>query len=1093
MSVWRLIVRSLAYHRRMHAALLLGVALACAILTGALIVGSSVDHTLRSIALARLGRVKFAMEWPHRPFEEWLAENLRQCEPKLDVAAALHLPGTLALPPERQNANRLNRVQVLGVDDHFFSLAQHPQPVALRPQQIAVNEKTARALGIKPGDDVLLRVLRQNRMPLDAPLANRKDDPAAVSLVTVAAVLPDDRLGRFSLNANQNAPYNAFVDRTWLQEMAGEPGMANVLLAGGDVAPEEAQRALQLAWDLDHVGLRLTKHGSGILQLESDNVFIDEEAVRAGREIPGAQPTLTYLVNEIRHGERFTPYSFVQAGPVPEGMPDDHAVISQWLADELGLGPGDAFKMTYLKLLPNNTFEERTETFKVHSVVSMEQLAVERELAPNFPGLSDVESCSDWNIGMPMDHERLLDADNEAYWRQYRQTPKLLVTFDAGRRMWGNQFGNVTAVRFPPPNNDPAEVEYRLRETIDPAKIGLRFMPVAQIAENAVNQSLDFGGLFLGMSFFLITAALILLGLLYVFGLQQRAPEFATLSALGFTQSRIRTIFLLESAPATLAGSLLGAIGGAAYARLLIAGLARFWPAAVAGTPVAFHAAPAAILIGAVTGLIAAMLVITVALWRASRRSTHHLLTAELASPDPPRRRHLGLLTPTAALLPALALSLNVWLAQPRSYVLQFFGAGALVLAALIGYARWLLIRLDARQSFQRPSLAKLALVNLTRRRGRTLSVAGLTACGCFLVFAVSAMQENVALHPGNRTSGTGGFGVFAETTIPLLGTPDEIAHKLGSEAVPLRVRDGDDAGCLNLNRAQLPRLYAVNPATMAKLGAFDPQIWNLLSLRGDVQRSGTSTKQSRRYPAEARIPALIGDSDTAMWGLQKKTGDTIAYRDETGRDFQIRIAGTLPMRLSLFQGSLLISEETFTRLFPAEAGFRAFLIDTPDGDAPALARRLNRDFEKYGMQAVPAVQRLREFYSVESTYLAMFLVLGGLGLVLGAGGVGVVVLRNGFERRAELALLHALGFEKSTLFRIMLAENAALAAAGIGIGVLAAAVAIIPIALFSKTAVSLPLQAAILAAVLAANAIAVTIATRLALPQNPTQHLREE
>jgi len=1136
MSMWRLIVRSLVYHRRMHSGLLLGTALACAILTGALLVGESVDHTLRSIALTRLGRVRFAMESPHRPFEEWLADNLRQCEPRLEVAALLRLPGMLAPPPERQNANRLNRVQVLGVDAPFFELAQHPASVELRPQQIAVNEKAASALGVQAGDDLVLRVMRQNRMPLDAPLANRKEEPAAVSLVTVAAVIADEQLGRFSLAANQAAPYNAFVDRAWLQELAGEAGMANLLLAGGEVGPNEAQRALELAWDLDHVGLRLTKHDSGILQLESDNVFIDEEAVRAASEIPGAQPTLTYLVNEIEHNGRYTPYSFVQAGSVPDDMPGDEAIICQWLADELGLAPGDLFNMTYLKLLPNNTFEERTEPFKVHSVVSMEQLAVERELAPNFPGLSDVESCSDWNIGMPMDNERLLDAANEAYWREYRQTPKLLVTYEAGRRMWGNQFGSVTAVRFRPPNNDPAEIEYRLRETIDPVKIGLQFMPVGEIAENAVNQSLDFGGLFLGMSFFLISAALILLGLLYVFGLQQRAPEFATLSALGFTQSRIRAIFLLESAPAALAGSVLGAAGGAAYAKLLIGGLERFWPAAVAGTPIAFHAAPGAMLAGAVAGLIAAMLVITVALWRASRRSTHHLLTADLASADPPRLNKLGLLPPTAALVPAVALSLNVWLTQPRSYVLHFFAAGALVLAALIGYGRWLLIRLDARQSFEQPTLAKLALVNLTRRRGRTLSVAGLTACGCFLVFAVSSMQENVALHAGSRTSGTGGFDIFAETTVPLLGTPEEVTERLGAPAVSLRVRDGDDAGCLNLNRAQLPKLYGVNPETMSQLNAFDPEIWNLLSLRSAIpnlhlslrggsgaQRNadeaipvvssqasgepllavspgmslrggaGAPTRQSRLYPAETSIPALVGDSDTAMWGLQKKTGDTIPYRDETGAEFKLQIAGTLPMRLSLFQGSLLVSDEAFTRVFPAEAGFRAFLIDVPGGDAAAIAHRLNRDFEKYGMQAVPAVQRLREFYSVESTYLAMFLVLGGLGLILGAGGVGVVVLRNGFERRAELALLHALGFERSTLFRMLLTENAALAAAGVGIGVLASAVAIVPIAVFSNTTVSLPLQAAILAAVTAANALAVLIATRLALPQNPTQNLREE
>ena len=55
LTLRRLALRGLCYHWRMHITVALGVALACAILSGSLIVGDSVKATLRSLAEERLG------------------------------------------------------------------------------------------------------------------------------------------------------------------------------------------------------------------------------------------------------------------------------------------------------------------------------------------------------------------------------------------------------------------------------------------------------------------------------------------------------------------------------------------------------------------------------------------------------------------------------------------------------------------------------------------------------------------------------------------------------------------------------------------------------------------------------------------------------------------------------------------------------------------------------------------------------------------------------------------------------------------------------------------------------------------------------
>jgi ABC-type antimicrobial peptide transport system permease subunit len=64
---------------------------------------------------------------------------------------------------------------------------------------------------------------------------------------------------------------------------------------------------------------------------------------------------------------------------------------------------------------------------------------------------------------------------------------------------------------------------------------------------------------------------------------------------------------------------------------------------------------------------------------------------------------------------------------------------------------------------------------------------------------------------------------------------------------------------------------------------------------------------------------------------------------------------------------------------------------------------------------------------------------------LLGSFGLGVILLRNIYERRGEFALLLAVGFRKAALRWLILSEHAALLVLGLFIGVIAAAIAVLP------------------------------------------------
>ncbi len=405
---------------------------------------------------------------------------------------------------------------------------------------------------------------------------------------------------------------------------------------------------------------------------------------------------------------------------------------------------------------------------------------------------------------------------------------------------------------------------------------------------------------------------------------------------------------------------------------------------------------------------------------------------------------------------------------RPGTEAGAFFGAGALLLVSGLAASHAVLAALSRRTAGLLSS-SGLAVRNAVRRRGRSLAVVALLACGSFLVAAVGANRREVGAEASERTSGTGGFALWATSSIPVfhdLNRPDGRAA-LGLDAkdlegvtvVPFRVREGDDASCLNLNRAPRPRILGVRPDALAGRFTFVRQ--------ADAAAPARDAWSLLTAPA-AGEPAVADDA-TATWALGSKTvGDAFPVRDEQGRPFDLRFVGLVGD--SVLQGSLVMAESAFLRRFPSASGYRAFLIDAPAGRVEAVSEALTRALQDYGFEAVPAARRLAAFHAVENTYLAVFLALGGLGLILGSLGLGVVVMRNVLERRGELALLRAVGFEARAVCRLVFAEHAVLLALGLVCGVVAAAVAVVPA--LSGAPAPVGSAALVLAAVAASGAL---------------------
>ncbi len=1102
MTFRTLIRRGLRFHARSHLGVLLGAAVGSAALTGALVVGDSVRESLKEMALARLGNVETAMASGDRLFRVQLAGD--------GMAALLQLPATAVASDA---SARANHVQLLGVTSAFWQLAQQPPALGnLPPDAVVLNDPLAQQLNAKTGDTILLRVEKPSLLSRDAPVSPQEDYSVAMRL-KVQAVVSDEQFGRFSLQANQVAPFNAFVNLTQLQKIIGQTNRANLLLRASTENPSadpanDANQFLRDHWQLADAELELRDVPSGGFELRSDRIFLDPPAVEAAkRACSNTQPLITYLVNELRDGEKTTPYSMVTAmgAPiVPPDMRDDEILVNDWLANDLAAKTNDTLSLTYYVIGNGRALEERTNSFRIRAVVPMSGAAADPSLMPDFPGLAQAESSRDWDAGFPIRLDKIRDQD-EQYWHEHRGTPKAFVTLAAGRAIWSNRFGDFTAIRFPASDGTLDSVRGKILQELDPTSLGLIFQPVRAQALAAGAQSQDFGGLFIGFSFFLIVAALLLMALLFQFGLEQRAVEAGTLLALGFRPRQVRRLFLCEGVALALAGGIIGAAGGMLYALAMLHGLATVWRGAVGTSALHCQVTPQTLL----TGVFASALVAAVTIWLAVRHQARQPARELLAggasdsafkSTDGGWKRNRGAWVTLLAGISALGLVGGAVWTHDTSSAGTFFGAGTLLLIAGLGSCSTWLASLAGNATPPSRTVGGLGLRGASRRRKRSLATIGLLACGAFLIVAVGAFRLDANQNASQRSSGTGGFALIGEAALPVtydLNSPAgrdfyglNFPAMSNVNVVAFRVHDGDEASCLNLNRAQSPRLLGVNPDALQSRGAFtfadvmkglpaDKQ-WLLL-------RDGSGPDAA---PPDDEVPA-IGDENSILWALGKKVGDTLDYTDGRGRKFKLRLVGALAN--SVLQGSLIIDEAEFVKRLPDESGYRMFLVDAPPGAAAEISAGLTRALQDAGLELTPAAQRLNAFNAVQNTYLSTFQVLGGLGLLLGSAGLGVVVLRNVQDRRGELALLLAVGFRRRALHRLVLAEHGLLLALGVGVGVIAAAVGVMPALLSPGSQIPYASLALTLAGVLVNGFVWTWVATWFSLRGRLLDALRNE
>ncbi|MEX1026577.1 MAG: FtsX-like permease family protein, partial [Candidatus Paceibacterota bacterium] len=471
-----------------------------------------------------------------------------------------------------------------------------------------------------------------------------------------------------------------------------------------------------------------------------------------------------------------------------EPLKDNEIVLNSWAADDLNAKPADWIRVAYFE--PETTHGDAVEThadFQVQAITPLTEpsssyrrgraaqysqpptLANDPHLTPEVEGVTDQETIDDWDAPFPFDYN-LVRSQDDTYWENHRTTPKAFVSFATGKRLWGSRFGHVTSYRIPAREGVTADaIKQAFLDELakQNESLGMDFVPVKRQQLAASSGTTPFDGLFLGLSFFIIAAALLLVALLFRLGVEQRASEIGTLLAVGLRRGQASRLFVSEGTLVALVGGVLGVAIGVGYAWLMLAGLRTWWVGAITTPFLEFHWTTKSLLLGYLLGVIVSVLTIAWSVRRTKRLSIRRLLAGQATAAHEiayhPRTKLL--IVSLACILVAFGLAAFAVRLGGMAQAGAFLGAGFLTLTGLLLLV-WVRLKRGGRRELK-PftggwALTKLAFRNAGRNPGRSATTIGLMATASFLIVGLSSFR----LAPSDE--GTGGFDLLAQSSEPV-------------------------------------------------------------------------------------------------------------------------------------------------------------------------------------------------------------------------------------------------------------------------------------------------------------------------------------
>jgi putative ABC transport system permease protein len=213
-------------------------------------------------------------------------------------------------------------------------------------------------------------------------------------------------------------------------------------------------------------------------------------------------------------------------------------------------------------------------------------------------------------------------------------------------------------------------------------------------------------------------------------------------------------------------------------------------------------------------------------------------------------------------------------------------------------------------------------------------------------------------------------------------------------------------------------------------------EIWDAVR-----NKRGFAVVDRLAVPSRTNTNIVIGGPEFSLQGvyLEDETMEPIhleVREPNTDATFEVTVIGVLEQSAITGYG-LITSQETLEKGLGIKPPGPTYYVRLAEGVDPAsTSAALESVFLKNGLESTDLIQEMREAMTTQLVFQQLLLGFLTVGLVVGVAALGVISTRAVVERRQQIGMLRALGFQREMVSWIFLIESSFVALLGIGLGV---------------------------------------------------------
>jgi putative ABC transport system permease protein len=257
-----------------------------------------------------------------------------------------------------------------------------------------------------------------------------------------------------------------------------------------------------------------------------------------------------------------------------------------------------------------------------------------------------------------------------------------------------------------------------------------------------------------------------------------------------------------------------------------------------------------------------------------------------------------------------------------------------------------------------------------------------------------------------------------------------------------------------SLGQGAISRVEAATTAyvVVTKPGSNESLYSSLVGFDDSLLSTGGFSLQKRAggYRSDAEVWSAVSENSSLVvmdgtvvpqiYGPQYGTffvsvGDTITAEVQEGTKTELKVIGIMDQ---IFLQGVFTSSSNVQSLSTG-AHTNVFYIATPQ-DSPVdnkeLSKGLENEFVEYGLVTFVVKDTVEQYMSTVSSIMQLMEVFLGVGLVVGIAGLGIITIRNVTERRQEIGVMRAIGYQREMILEVFLLETSFVALLGIVTGV---------------------------------------------------------